>query len=34
MLYVCYSRYYKDGSELTLDVGPFMKAMEVSFYTH
>lgn len=24
-----YSRYYKDGSELTLDVGPFMKGMEV-----
>ena len=23
------SRYYKEGSELTLDVGPFMKAMEV-----
>ena len=24
-----HSRYYKDGSELTLDVGPYMKAMEV-----
>jgi hypothetical protein len=29
---ICHRRYYKDGSELTLDVGPFMKAMEVSFW--